>query len=281
MDEAFRILDDGRVFFDYGPASMVVTARRGDEDLSDLAASAFPFLRDSLSEIAGALPILRQYPDGMDYSELTGLPRVMAESVLATGEPTLTPMAAVAGTVADAMADWLFARGADLVAVNNGGDVALRLGEGRSIRMGILPDLNGRVTEIVEIRAETASAVSARAVSAGGASRAASPEASRSFPGGALSRTPAPRTSQTAPTSNRRGYIPVSPERSSRRATLPRSASSRRSSRFSRRRKSAVSSRCMRRRSASGKTAISSAYTRISRASVSRSSAARNNIRQQ
>ena len=52
MDEAFRILDDGRVFFDYGPASMVVTARRGDENLSDLAASAFPFLRDSLSEIA-------------------------------------------------------------------------------------------------------------------------------------------------------------------------------------------------------------------------------------
>ena len=49
MDEAFRILDDGRVFFDYGPASMVVTARRGEEDLSDLAASAFPFLRDSLS----------------------------------------------------------------------------------------------------------------------------------------------------------------------------------------------------------------------------------------
>ena len=145
MDEAFRILDDGRVFFDYGPASMVVTARRGDENLSDLAASAFPFLRDSLSEIAGALSILRQYPDGMDYSELTGLPRVMAESVLATGEPTLTPMAAVAGTVADAMADWLFARGADLVAVNNGGDVALRLGEGRSIRMGILPDLNGGV----------------------------------------------------------------------------------------------------------------------------------------
>ena len=154
MDEAFRILEDGRVFFDYGPASMVVTARRGDEELSALAASAFPFLRDSLAEIAEALPILRQFPESMDYSELTGLPRVMAESVVAAGEPTLTPMAAVAGTVADAVADWLFARGADLVAVNNGGDVALRLGEGRSIRMGILPDFNGRVTDVVEIRAE-------------------------------------------------------------------------------------------------------------------------------
>ena len=78
MDEAFRILDDGRVYFDYGPASMVVTARRGDEDLSDLAASAFPLLRDSLSEIAGARPVLRRFPDGMDYSDLTGLPRVMS-----------------------------------------------------------------------------------------------------------------------------------------------------------------------------------------------------------
>lgn len=152
MDEAFRILDDGRVFFDYGPASMVVTARRGDEMLCDLAAAAFPFLRNSLAEIAEALPILRQSPVGMDYSDLTGLPRVMAEAVLATGEPTLTPMAAVAGTVADAVADWIFARGADLVAVNNGGDVAVRLGEGRSLRMGILPDLNGSVTEVVEIR---------------------------------------------------------------------------------------------------------------------------------
>ena len=239
MDEAFRILDDGRVFFDYGPASMVVTARRGDENLSDLAASAFPFLRDSLSEIAGALPILRQYPDGMDYSELTGLPRVMAESVLATGEPTLTPMAAVAGTVADAMADWLFARGADLVAVNNGGDVALRLGEGRSIRMGILPDLNGRVTEIVEIRAEDG---------IGGV-------CTSGLGGRSLTRGIA-------------GGVTVFSRRCA-------------SSRFSRRRKSAVSCRCMRRRSASGKTAISSAYTRISRVSVSRSSAARNNIRQQ
>jgi uncharacterized protein len=154
MDEACRILGDGRVFFDYGPASMVVTARCGDEDLSALAASAFPLIRDSLAEIAAALPVLRQYPVGMDYSSLTGLPRIMAEAVTAVGEPTLTPMAAVAGTMADAVADWLFARGADLVAVNNGGDVAVRLGAGRTLRMGILPDFNGSVTEIVEIRAE-------------------------------------------------------------------------------------------------------------------------------
>ncbi len=154
MDEFLRTLDDGRVFVDYGPASMVITARREGEPLSQLAAAAFPLIRDSLAEIAAELPVLRQYPCRGDFSGLTGLPLVMAEAVLATGEPTLTPMAAVAGTVADAVADWLFARGADVVAVNNGGDVALRLGPGQSIRMGILPDLAGSVTEVVEIRAE-------------------------------------------------------------------------------------------------------------------------------
>lgn len=155
MDEFLRTLDDGRVFVDYGPASMVITARREGKPVPELASAAFPFLRDSLAEIAAELPVLRQYPARGDFSSLLGLPRVMAEAVLATGEPTLTPMAAVAGTVADAVADWIFARGADLVAVNNGGDVALRLGPGQSIRMGILPRLDGGgVTEVVTIAAE-------------------------------------------------------------------------------------------------------------------------------
>lgn len=154
MENFLRTLEDGRVFVDYGPASMVITARCGEETLSGLACEAFPLIRDSLAEIAAALPVLRQYPRDADFSGLSGLSRIMADAVLATGEKSLTPMAAVAGTVADAVADWIFARGADVVAVNNGGDVALRLGKGRSLRMGILPDLNGGVSQVVTIREE-------------------------------------------------------------------------------------------------------------------------------
>ena len=153
MEEYLRPLEDGSVFIDYGPASMVVTARREGEPLPELAAAVFPVVRDALAEIARELPTLRQYPKDADFSALTGLPLVMAEAVLATGEPTLTPMAAVAGTVADIAADWIFARGADFVAVNNGGDVAFRLGPGQQLRMGILPDLGGGITEVVTIRA--------------------------------------------------------------------------------------------------------------------------------
>ena len=155
MSEFLQVLPDGRVFVDYGPTSMVITARRAGAPCPELAEAAFPLIQSSLEEIAQALPVLRQYPRDGDFSALEGLPRVMAEAVLATGEETLTPMAAVAGTVADAVADWIFARGADLVAVNNGGDVALRLGEGQQLRMGILPDLDGGgISRVITLRAE-------------------------------------------------------------------------------------------------------------------------------
>lgn len=154
MEQYMRPLSDGRVFVDYGPTSMVITARRQGAPLVELATAAFPLIRDSLEEIAHALPVLRQFPKDGDFSQLEGLPRVMAEAALATGEETLTPMAAVAGTVADTVADWLFAQGADLVAVNNGGDVAVRLGPGQEMRMGILPRFEGGISQVVTLRAE-------------------------------------------------------------------------------------------------------------------------------
>ena len=152
MDDSVHVLPDGRVFVDYGPASMVITARAGGKDLTELICETFPLIRDSLAEIARDLPTLRQFPRDGDFSALTGLPRIMADAVLATGEETLTPMAAVAGTMADTVADSLYARGAELVAVNNGGDIAVRLREGQSLRMGILPDLGGQITQIVTLR---------------------------------------------------------------------------------------------------------------------------------
>jgi len=154
MDEFLRILEDGRVFVDYGPASMVITARKDGVNLPELASAAFPLIRDSLREIAEQLPTLRQSPKDVDFSGLSGLPRIMAEAVLATGEPTLMPMAAVAGTMADMVADWICARGADFVAVNNGGDIALRLAPGQQLRMGILPDLEGSISQVITIRSE-------------------------------------------------------------------------------------------------------------------------------
>jgi ApbE superfamily uncharacterized protein (UPF0280 family) len=74
------------------------------------------------------------------------------ESVLATGEKDLTPMAAVAGSIADAVADWLFNRGMSRVIVNNGGDIAIRLAENETAKIGIRTDIKSPViSHVVEL----------------------------------------------------------------------------------------------------------------------------------
>ncbi len=70
------------------------------------------------------------------------LAHAMWEAAILVGDRDLTPMAAVAGTIADATADFLVELGATRVVVNNGGDVAVRLVAGESLSVGIRPDVN-------------------------------------------------------------------------------------------------------------------------------------------
>jgi len=131
----------------------VIAGARG-QPLTELCCNAFAVIDAALMEIGAALPVLRRYPAEIDGQELSGLPLRMLESVLAVGEPTLTPMAAVAGAVADRVAE-LIANNADRVLVNNGGDIALRLGPGESARVGIISSLNsGEIDKVVTINAQ-------------------------------------------------------------------------------------------------------------------------------
>jgi hypothetical protein len=53
-------------------------------------------------------------------------------------------MAAVAGTIADAVADFLFERGMTRVLVDNGGDLAIRCCDGEPVTVGIRPQVDSR-----------------------------------------------------------------------------------------------------------------------------------------
>lgn len=141
-DEFMQVLKPGQVFFDYGPVSMVVTAIRAGEGDTELCRSAFPVIDGCLRELQPVLEMLRRYPSEVRTDALSGTALVMARAALSTGDPWLTPMAAVAGSVSDAVADYLFAQGAEKVTANNGGDIALRLKAGQSLTLGVLYDLS-------------------------------------------------------------------------------------------------------------------------------------------
>lgn len=141
--ECVRELESGEIFIDYGPVSMVVSAKRQGKKDRDLSKTAIDVVEACLRELGAALHLVKRYPKDIRKEDLQGLPLEMYRAVLATGCESLTPMAAVAGAVSDRVADALFARGADKVFANNGGDIALRLTPGEGINIGLVHDLSG------------------------------------------------------------------------------------------------------------------------------------------
>jgi ApbE superfamily uncharacterized protein (UPF0280 family) len=68
----------------------------------------------------------------------------MIEATKMMGEPDLTPLAAVAGTASEMVANFIFGRGGTKIIVDNGGDVAIRLREGEVARIGVKTDIQAR-----------------------------------------------------------------------------------------------------------------------------------------
>jgi ApbE superfamily uncharacterized protein (UPF0280 family) len=102
------------------------------------------------------LPLLRTTV-GPDRPALHGpVARRMAEAVWPFRAGFITPMAAVAGAVADEVLAALAATpGLAVAHVNNGGDIALFLAKGASLRIGVVAHLARAVPEaLIRIRAE-------------------------------------------------------------------------------------------------------------------------------
>ena len=124
------------VIAENGPMRIAIQAwdkKRPDLKMA-LKAAQFSFV--CLEQVAQHQEILKQQ-HGLMPKGLAPIPRTMVESGMATLEKDLTPMAAVAGSIADAVADWLFNRGMSRVIVNNGGDIAIRLAENETANVGV------------------------------------------------------------------------------------------------------------------------------------------------
>lgn len=154
-EEKYRVLSPGKVYFNYGPVSMVVSAFKNETPLTELCCKSFEIIDAALKEITESLEILRLYNNQIPDGILAGLPLLMHETVKKIKEPNLTPMSTAAGAISDKVADWLFQQGATKVIVNNGGDIALRLAKGESIKLGLISSLKeGKIDKVVTIKEE-------------------------------------------------------------------------------------------------------------------------------
>lgn len=142
---ACAMLDDGRWHFQHGPIDLIIGADGPAPAVQAALSGAWQRFTQILPELVGELHLLRS-PAGQG-----GAPRgAVAARMLGACLPYavqvfVTPMAAVAGAVADELIAFFSAQaGVERAYVNNGGDIALHIGPGRGYRVGLFSDL-GRV----------------------------------------------------------------------------------------------------------------------------------------
>jgi ApbE superfamily uncharacterized protein (UPF0280 family) len=149
-----RFLADGRrLHLQDGPIDLIVEARGSEADVRaayDAAARRFTGLLD---ELCSELPELRKAADPNACALRGIVARRMYAAVLPfAAEHFITPMAAVAGSVAEEILDAMVgAAHVDRAYVNNGGDIALHLTTSEQFTVGLMdrPDRHGLMQTMI------------------------------------------------------------------------------------------------------------------------------------
>ncbi|MFN8829045.1 MAG: UPF0280 family protein [Labrys sp. (in: a-proteobacteria)] len=138
MSATIQRLTGGRLHLQHGPIDVVLKAFGTTAEVvraEEAAAAAFPAL---LPGLVDELPLLRQ-PVGPEPRGPVA--RRMVEACRPFEPLFITPMAAVAGSVADELlATMLAAAPLERAFVNDGGDIAIHLAPGTSLAVGMVTD---------------------------------------------------------------------------------------------------------------------------------------------
>lgn len=142
-------LSDGRWHFQHGPIDIVIGAYGEPAAVKQAHEAAWQRFETVLQELVGELPVLRRaIPQDAALTwanaSLKGsVARRMWNACATYRAGFITPMAAVAGSVAQELIASYARPGVDRAWVNNGGDIALHLTLEQSLRVGLFADLAG------------------------------------------------------------------------------------------------------------------------------------------
>jgi uncharacterized protein len=139
-----QILDGGAVHMQHGPIDLVLKAWGDAAVVRGAIEAAWERFHTILPELAAELEDLRQPVTARNriVPMASAVGRRMVDACLPLSGEFITPMAAVAGAVADEMAAVLHAHGVTRAYVNDGGDIALVLGAGESLTLGVMGDFS-------------------------------------------------------------------------------------------------------------------------------------------
>jgi ApbE superfamily uncharacterized protein (UPF0280 family) len=138
-------LPGGRWHFAHGPIELVIGAEGPPAALRQARETAWARFQTVLQELVAELPLLRR-PVLPGPCPVQGpVARRMWEACAALPTDLITPMAAVAGAVAQEILKPCAQAGLQRAYVNNGGDIALHLAPGAQWRVGMVADIAKRI----------------------------------------------------------------------------------------------------------------------------------------
>lgn len=136
---AFAELPDGRPHFQHGPIDLVLSADGAADEVAAAYAQARARFPDILPTLVEELALLRSPVGETPHGPVAQ--RMRWACLPYADLAHVTPMAAVAGAVADEMlAAMIAGRRLDRAYVNDGGDIALYLGPGATFTAGLVAD---------------------------------------------------------------------------------------------------------------------------------------------
>ncbi|RUW01552.1 MAG: UPF0280 family protein [Mesorhizobium sp.] len=152
--QAHWLADGRRLHLNHGPIDLIIEAFGDAAERRAGCAQAVARFQTILTELVEELPELRR-PASLTPRVFAGpTARRMEAAVAPLAESFITPMATVAGSVADeVLAALLAGRRLERAYVNNGGDSAIHLGKGGTITLAIAGTGHGMADRIT-IRAE-------------------------------------------------------------------------------------------------------------------------------
>ena len=163
-----RLLPDGRrLHLQHGPIDLVIEAWGDAGEVRLAYGQAAAAFQTVLTDLVAELPLLRQPLDAEPPLLRGPAARRMAAACWPYRADFITPMAAVAGAVADHVLAALV-EGRDLAKayVNDGGDIAFHLGDGQRLTCGMVADLR---TPAIAGTIELTAAMPVRGVATSGA----------------------------------------------------------------------------------------------------------------
>ena len=151
MSAMAALLADGRLHLQHGPIDCVCQAWGAPEEVRAAYGQAARYFAGVLDGLCAELTLLRSplprlgspSPSPSPGLALVGpVARAMYAACAPFADQFITPMAAVAGAVADGvLAAMVTGRAVTRAFVNNGGDIAFHLAPGTSLRCGLVTDV--------------------------------------------------------------------------------------------------------------------------------------------